>query len=233
MNGIFWVLLAYSTLLVTAWLVLAESRRLLELETRGRLFAIRDELFELGRTGTIPFKSDGYRFSESMLNSMIRFTHDLSFTRLLVGVVVAGSKRKKMLAQYKALNTQAQNSLDKPGQEALIALQGKIDSCTASHIIKGSFCLLLLAVVATTVLVAVALARLPFRILFRIANRHQSAATKENHPESPAAVEEVQPTTATLRVATITLRKAKVLRLADVEAMSTSDGLFNRALAAA
>ncbi len=54
---------------------------------REDIFSLRSELFEYGATGAISFDSQPYRQLRSLLNSMIRFAHEISFVRLSVTIV--------------------------------------------------------------------------------------------------------------------------------------------------
>ncbi len=46
---------------------------------RQRLFALRDELFDLARSGAISFDDRAYGLLRSTLNGFIRFGHRLTF----------------------------------------------------------------------------------------------------------------------------------------------------------
>jgi hypothetical protein len=50
---------------------------------RQNLFAVRDELFDHARAGKISFDSSAYKATRSLLNGMIRFSHRVSFSRML------------------------------------------------------------------------------------------------------------------------------------------------------
>lgn len=56
---------------------------------RQRLFALRDQLFDLASEGKVGFDSDAYRLTRSMLNGTIRFGHKLGFIDILCVAIAA------------------------------------------------------------------------------------------------------------------------------------------------
>lgn len=54
--------------------------------TRQRLFELRDELFDYARYGEIAFEHFAYTFLRLRINGMIRFSHRISFARLLMSL---------------------------------------------------------------------------------------------------------------------------------------------------
>jgi len=50
---------------------------------RMRAFALRDELFDQAQQGKIRFDSRAYGATRSLLNGVIRFSHRISFSRLI------------------------------------------------------------------------------------------------------------------------------------------------------
>lgn len=53
---------------------------------REKLFALRDELFDYASAGNIPFDHPGYWMLRKTMNSVIRFAHVFTFTRLIVAI---------------------------------------------------------------------------------------------------------------------------------------------------
>lgn len=51
---------------------------------RNSLFRQRDELFALGARGEVDFQHQGYQAARTMLNSFIRFAHDLTLSQLIL-----------------------------------------------------------------------------------------------------------------------------------------------------
>lgn len=65
---------------------------------RNQLFSLRDELFELGKSGQLAFDSQGYRAARQMINGMIRYAHDLSLTQLMCTWTIKTVRKQKMPA---------------------------------------------------------------------------------------------------------------------------------------
>ncbi len=51
--------------------------------TRDRLFELRDRMFDFAADGHVPFDSPAYARLRVIMNSVIRFTHRITFARLL------------------------------------------------------------------------------------------------------------------------------------------------------
>src|SRR6266436_8516805 len=51
---------------------------------RQKLFAVRDELFDYARSGKIAFDDPGYTTLRNLMNALLRFTHRLTFARMIV-----------------------------------------------------------------------------------------------------------------------------------------------------
>jgi hypothetical protein len=56
---------------------------------RQYAFECRDALFDLAADGRISFKSDEYRTVRTAIEQIIRFAHDATLLRVLMGIVVA------------------------------------------------------------------------------------------------------------------------------------------------
>jgi hypothetical protein len=52
--------------------------------TRSKLFTLRSELFNLALDGRIKFDDPAYRLTESYLNGIIRYAHQITFLRVIV-----------------------------------------------------------------------------------------------------------------------------------------------------
>lgn len=55
---------------------------------RQRLFSLRDELFDFARTGVVDFEEPAYVLVRGTINSVIRFSHQISVTRLFIFIVL-------------------------------------------------------------------------------------------------------------------------------------------------
>ena len=59
---------------------------------RQELFDIRDRLFDEAMNNQIAFDSPAYRYARTVINGMIRFSHRLSLSRLLVSMLLASEE---------------------------------------------------------------------------------------------------------------------------------------------
>lgn len=70
---------------VGLWWLLFVAHNDFEIErTRLRLFQLRDAFFDTAAEGLLPFESPAYGLTRTILNGTIRFTHEMSLTKLLV-----------------------------------------------------------------------------------------------------------------------------------------------------
>lgn len=85
MNSILILIIAVSVLgscIALWWVVFQQSPRLALSEARLELFLLRDELFEMADRGEIEMDSPAHHIVRALLNTSIRFAHDLSAIRL-------------------------------------------------------------------------------------------------------------------------------------------------------
>jgi hypothetical protein len=73
--------------LVALWFTLGCYRSSRTDKFRQDLFALRAELFDYAREGAVGFDNRSYVRLRNLLNSMIRFAHEVSFVRLAVAIV--------------------------------------------------------------------------------------------------------------------------------------------------
>ncbi len=73
--------------LTALWFTLGCYRSATTDKFRQDLFALRAELFDYAREGAVPFDNRSYVRLRNLLNSMIRFAHEVSFVRLAVAIV--------------------------------------------------------------------------------------------------------------------------------------------------
>jgi hypothetical protein len=59
---------------------------------RQSMFALRDELFDEARAGTISFDSQAYRATRATMNGAIRFAHRLSVSRMIAFRLLARAR---------------------------------------------------------------------------------------------------------------------------------------------
>lgn len=69
--------------------------------SRNTLFELRSRLFELARERGVPFNAKPYVILRSMLNGMIRFTHDLSVLRVAFSWLFADKRQERIGASFR------------------------------------------------------------------------------------------------------------------------------------
>jgi hypothetical protein len=77
--------LATSVSLISLWILFFWLYRDYRVDLfRQRMFELRDELFELGRTGEIAFHHQAYGLLRTTINGYIRFAHRISFLSVIL-----------------------------------------------------------------------------------------------------------------------------------------------------
>lgn len=100
------------------WCVLHNQYRIDYL--RHQLFSIRDDLFEEALETGLPFNSKAYCLTRNTLNSMIRFAHDISITRVVASYILMSDYRKLIVSEYNKNINQALSEIE-PGQKKSVA----------------------------------------------------------------------------------------------------------------
>jgi hypothetical protein len=83
---------AFLAFWLASYVLFFQNRQVAIEETRQRLFEVRDRLFQLGVNGRIPFSSQAHERLRTTINCSIRFIHDLSATRLVLGAILDSRK---------------------------------------------------------------------------------------------------------------------------------------------
>jgi len=107
--------------------------------TRQKLFAIRDELFDYAADGGIGFDEVAYGRLRTLLNSLIRFSHRLTFSRLVFSSVAAEFVTPQISERPHQKLTNAIDAI--PSEEAKTKLRDihrRIALCIVRHLITGS-----------------------------------------------------------------------------------------------
>ena len=131
-------------LFVLWWLFFVEYKRYRCDRTRQELFKIRDQLFQKAADGVLPFDSKAYCLTRTTLNGMIRFAHEVSFIRLLLGFWLHKSIQDRDAKRYLEDMSQALNDLPEPGRTAVKEARSKMHLIIISHVIHTSLALLIL-----------------------------------------------------------------------------------------
>ncbi len=98
-SHLIWVITS-STFLILWFMFFTIHRDFHIARTRHRLFLIRSELFNAALEGKIGFHEPAYRLVRETLNGMIRFTHNLSFLRLIAIVALNLYAHKRLFEHF-------------------------------------------------------------------------------------------------------------------------------------
>lgn len=74
--------------LLALWFVLSHWCAYTTEKLRQDIFQLRAELFDYAASGGVSFKNRSYRRLRLILNSMIRFAHEVSFVRVVLSIIV-------------------------------------------------------------------------------------------------------------------------------------------------
>ncbi len=115
---------------------------------RQRLFALRDELFDLARSGALPFDHRAYGLLRSTLNGFIRFGHRLTFipVALLAAEYNAGRLKEAGIPSFQVQWDEATQGLDPRLRERLESMISQMHFLVVEQLIFTSTALTLLIV---------------------------------------------------------------------------------------
>ncbi len=114
-----------STVFLVLWIMFFTLHRSFHIaRTRQRLFGTRASLFNAALEGKIGFDEPAYRQVRQVLNGIIRFTHNLSFFRMLAIVIFNQYVHKDLLGHF---NSQLEKALDKLTLEQKELLLNSLD----------------------------------------------------------------------------------------------------------
>lgn len=105
---------------------------------RERLFEVRGELFDYAALGEVSFDSPAYAKLRVMMNSMIRFAHKFTFSRLVIVVLFRKVFEALPIPSPLAEWEKAVAVLPPAKQKVLRDLHGRMMSTIAWHMISGS-----------------------------------------------------------------------------------------------
>ena len=127
------------------WLYFVEYKNYRVDDTRQRLFAIRDLLFQQAEEGKVSFNSRAYQITRTTLNGMIRFTHDLSFLRLLISFISYKIvDEKDYVERYGKELFDSINELPKPEQKIILGARLSMHFAVVAHVFRSSIIMVIL-----------------------------------------------------------------------------------------
>jgi len=111
---------------------------------RQRLFQLRDELFDLGRSGGIDFNDPAYGILRSVINGTIRFGHRLGFLDVVMfsALTRTGDLRRRATS-FEERWSSAVSKLDPAVQKVLRLARGKLHYIVLDQIVFTSSVLML------------------------------------------------------------------------------------------
>ncbi len=147
---------------------------------RQALFGIRDELMHDAPAYGIPFDSQGYLVTRTMLNGMIRFAHELSLTRILIIQITNRVLTAKITSvPYDDILGAALDELPSRARDRLIKARSDAHWHAISHVIHTSWLLAPVVIGLKLVLRAANLLRFFAAPLRRLARRPLRAVDRE------------------------------------------------------
>lgn len=113
-------------------------------QTRQRLFALRDDLFDSAARGEVSFESEAYQLTRQTLNGVIRFCEDLTFFRFLVFSWYIGPHKKQLSEEYSFKIETAFRQVPENQKAVLEKTRTEMHMLVMLHMIECSFLLTLL-----------------------------------------------------------------------------------------
>lgn len=128
----------YNTLgLVALWGVALRWRAYKVDKLRQEIFNLRGELFDFARVGGVSFSNRSYARLRLLLNSMIRFAHELSFVRL--AATLALEHRRPMLTIEPSFADQLRaDTLDEDARIRMEEIHNRLTKLVRIHILTTS-----------------------------------------------------------------------------------------------
>jgi hypothetical protein len=114
---------------------------------RQELFKIRDELFARAAQGEISFDHAAYGMARTTLNGMIRFAHQVSFLRFIVGSIVHRYfGDTDVMRDYTTRWRENIEALPAPAQQLILSTYLRMHAVVLAHIVHTSIIGLLVLV---------------------------------------------------------------------------------------
>jgi hypothetical protein len=125
--------------LFALWVILQLWRGYMTDKLREGLFSLRAELFDYARNGAVSFDNRSYRGLWNLINSLIRFAHEISFMRLLTTIALEKVRPCfRTLPDFNdAIRTDA--NLTNEAKERLFSFHGSLFKMVFEQIICTSF----------------------------------------------------------------------------------------------
>ncbi|MGB6973739.1 MAG: hypothetical protein WBD67_03550 [Terracidiphilus sp.] len=125
---------------------------------RERLFALRDELFNIVAEGRVPFNHPAYTKLRLLINGTIRFAHKATLATLVTVALTSKDKENEGTTAFAAWKSSLETLTDED-RKRVEGIHERVFSAYTSHIFYGSPLLVLLGVLIGIAMVFRAMAR--------------------------------------------------------------------------
>jgi hypothetical protein len=115
-------------------------------EARNTLFELRDQLFELGKIGAVPFDSRAYQLHRDLINGMIRFAHDINVTQMFFTGFLLQRQNKELARELKEKIDGSLKNLGEQAREEVVRISDRATETMFKLVLTRS-------VLATTIMV--------------------------------------------------------------------------------
>lgn len=123
---------------------------------RQKMFAIRDDLFDLAQSGKLEFSSDAYKLFRTLVNVNIQFGHQLGFLNGLF-ICLASRNRQTPTPKFEQAWEKSQEGLGEDVKVSLKKLRDRVHLCILEQMVFTSVVLMFsLVAVALGLLMLVA-----------------------------------------------------------------------------
>lgn len=112
---------------------------------RDRLFALRDELFDVALRGEVSYTDRAYTMLRNRMNGMLRFAHHIQLSHVILLPIFSGRRLAETAEKIEQDWNEALSELSNPeSQHTLQDIQDKFHLTVGLHAITGSILLTIL-----------------------------------------------------------------------------------------
>lgn len=147
---------------------------------RQLVFEKRDAIFDMAASGRLSFESEDYRRIRICLEGMIRFAHEATVPRMLVGLVVIGLRKE--VAGSRDLDRAVAGIRDGATRSEVNRLVNEAVACLCVTMLLRSLCVLLLFPVSLAILCFFAICRNSATGLMSLAAKVMQAQASGTRP---------------------------------------------------
>jgi len=145
---------------------------------RQRLFAIRDRLFDEALDGNIDFNASAYGMTRTILNGVIRFSHDLSFFRFALVIFAESRIGKNDQDTFNSEYDKALKGVSDEQKELLAKIQVEMATVVLTHMVHCSFIFAPIVITVKVVFIPLMLMNGSRKIMSKLFSIFDGARTK-------------------------------------------------------